>query len=178
MVAKTLVYSLFILLVWLPVAKARTVLVFDERLAQHSLHVASPYQGYWFEPHDVLQSLALAIFADKDNEVTLCTGNETATTFITLSPRLFYNPYSITYYGDVVAKVFSGDGALQGSFMGSGQLQAPPWFGINTPKKIAEVYNLALQDLAKKIKLSSVSSPETMPCGVLSATAGHHIIWW
>lgn len=119
----------------------------------HEILIHTPYYEHWFSQGPEVEMLAKQKLGAEFGDVAMCEGYQSANTVVWLRPSMFYNPIIRTYYGKIVAEVYSGNGESLGTFTAEakhyGQLD------VDTTGQINATYNDAMTDLARQMATSS-----------------------
>lgn len=152
-------------------AKPTTLLYISPNDYNYSVHLISPYEGYWVEQGPLIEPIALKALQAAYGDASLCTGNETANRIIRIKPNVFYNSQVHLYYSKLVATVFSGKGNVVGTYVGHAKQLGFSNFGEGTKYHLNQVYSLAMEDLMTKLNASSIPestvSENNLPCGLI-----------
>ena len=106
--------------------------------------------AYWFEQGPVVESLALNKMDKAYGAVSMCEANRSAKVLVWLQPRMFYNPQSQIFYGQVTANVYAGKGELKGIYKGKSSLHG--FLDIKPEVWIQKSYALAVDKMVNKMK--------------------------
>ncbi|MFM2434233.1 MAG: hypothetical protein RL063_212 [Pseudomonadota bacterium] len=136
---------------------------------KYSVHLLHPYYNFWFEQGPLLEPVALLALKAKDNEVKMCTGNETANIIIRIKPHVFYNPQMSVYHSKLEATVYSGSGQVLGSYVGKAQQYGFTVSDITLNYNLTKVYHLAMQNLMTQLKVDVVNEKPAsqLPCSII-----------
>lgn len=106
--------------------------------------------AYWFEQGPIVESLALNKLNQIYTAVSMCEANQYAKTLVWLQPRMFYNPQSQIFYGQVTANVYTGKGEFKSSYVGKSRLHG--FLDIKPAVWIEKSYALAIDKMAAKMQ--------------------------
>lgn len=106
--------------------------------------------AYWFEQGPIVESLALNKMDQAYGTVSMCEASRSAKVLVWLQPRMFYNPQSQIFYGQVTANVYAGKGELKGIYKGKSSLHG--FLDIKPEVWIQKSYALAVDKMVNKMK--------------------------
>ncbi|HEY8119339.1 MAG TPA: hypothetical protein VIE91_08885 [Methylophilaceae bacterium] len=119
----------------------------------HEILIHTPYYEHWFSQGPQIEALAKEKLGAEFGDVAMCEGYSSANTVVWIRPSMFYNPIIRTYYGKIVAEVYTSNGASLGKFTveakHNGQID------VNTAGQINETYSSAMTDLVSQMAASS-----------------------
>lgn len=152
-------------------AQTKTLLYISPNDYSHGMRLLHPYYDYWVTQGPLVEPIAFEALKAKDSELAMCNGNETANTIIRIKPHLFYNPQLQVYHSKLVASVYSGSGALLGTYIGEAQQQGYTSIDNGTLFHINKVYTLAMQDLMTKLQFNPerIETGSKLPCGMIGS---------
>lgn len=106
--------------------------------------------AYWFEQGPVVEPIALDKFSQAFGAVSMCDGNQSAKTLVWLQPRMFYNPQSQMFYGQVTANVYTGIAQIKATYKGKSKLHG--FLDIKPEVWIEKSYALAIDKVVAKMR--------------------------
>ena len=134
------------------------------------------YYQYWFEQGPQVEALAKTKFSAEFGDVAMCEGAKEGNTLVWLKPSIFYNPVARSYFGRMIAEVYSGDGKPLGTY--TAKVQHPGSIDINTVGQVNAVYSATIndvvrqiaanQDLQQAMNYSTGSASHQIPCSTVA----------
>jgi hypothetical protein len=119
----------------------------------HPIRLLHVYKDYWFSQGPMLEKAATDVLNQEfgQGNALMCDANpNTSNVLIWLRPRMFYNPQMQTYYGKVIASVYSADGKLIANYSTEANKRG---FLDNHPEKVLDsVYQSLMKSLVNKMK--------------------------
>jgi hypothetical protein len=119
----------------------------------HPIRLLHVYKDYWFSQGPMLEKAATEVLNQEfgQGSALMCDANpNTSNVLIWLRPRMFYNPQMQTYYGKVIASVYSADGKLIANYSTEANKRG---FLDNHPEKVLDsVYQSLMKSLVNKMK--------------------------
>ena len=119
----------------------------------HPIRLLHVYKDYWFSQGPMLEKAATQVLNQEfgQGNALMCDANpNTSNVLIWLRPRMFYNPQMQTYYGKVIASVYSADGKLITSYSTEANKRG---FLDNHPERVLDsVYQALMKSLVDKMK--------------------------
>lgn len=119
----------------------------------HPIRLLHVYKDYWFSQGPMLEKAATEVLNQEfgQGNALMCDANpNTSNVLIWLRPRMFYNPQMQTYYGKVIASVYSADGKLIANYSTEANKRG---FLDNHPEKVLDsVYQSLMKSLVNKMK--------------------------
>lgn len=130
-------------------SSSKMLLYISPQEYNNSVLLRTRYYQYWFEQGPKVEALARKKFGAEFGEVAMCEGTNEANTIVWLKPSMFYNPVARSYFGRIVAEVYSGNGKSLATY--TGKVQHPGSIDINTVREINTTYNIALNDVVRQM---------------------------
>lgn len=141
----------------------------------HPIRLLHVYKDYWFSQGPMLENAAIQVINQEfgQGSALMCDANPVSSKVLMwLRPRMFYNPQMQTYYGKVVASVYSADGKLIANYSAEANKRG---FLDNHPEVVLNsVYQAAMQSLVIKMKAdtkfqSTLNSNASLnPCVIIN----------
>lgn len=138
----------------------------------HSAALSDFYYHYWFSQGPDIEALAMEKLGAQFGDVGMCEGYSLAKTVVWIKPSIFYNPKMRTYYGKIVAEVFSGSGKSLGIYTAKAEHNG--WIDVDTAGQIKATYTSAMNGVVKQMAASPsimnaldkavASNENSMPC--------------
>lgn len=119
----------------------------------HSAALSDFFYHYWFSQGPDIEALAMEKLGAQYGDVGMCEGYSSARAVVWIKPSIFYNPKMGTYYGKIVAEVFSGSGKSLGTF--TARAEHTGWIDVNTAGQIKATYTSAMNGLVQQMAASS-----------------------
>ena len=142
----------------------------------HEILLRDRYYQYWYSQGPKVEFLAKQKLGAEFGDVAMCKGFSSAKTVVLIKPSMFYNPISLTYYGEIVAEVFAGNGDSLGTYIAKSQRVG--YLDVDREGQISAAYTTAMNDVVKQMAASSrihsaldnaeVSNEAKLPCSNVS----------
>jgi hypothetical protein len=119
----------------------------------HPIRLLHVYKDYWFSQGPMLEKAAAQVLNQEfgQGNALMCDANpNTSNVLIWLRPRMFYNPQMQTYYGKVVASVYSADGKLIANY--SAEANKRGHLDNHPDKVLDSVYQSLMKSVVIKMK--------------------------
>jgi hypothetical protein len=117
----------------------------------------------------MLEAAAMQVLGQDFKEVAMCDENPaSAKVLVWLRPRMFYNPQVQTFYGKVIAYVYTPDGKPLGNYVGKAETQG--FLDIKPETHLQAAYQGAMQDVSAKMQADAKfqealkAAPGALPC--------------
>lgn len=157
-------------------AQPRMLVYINPNEYTHSAALSDFYYHYWFSQGPDIEALAMEKLGAQFGDVGMCEGYSSAETVVWIRPSIFYNPKMRTYYGKIVAEVFSGSGKSLGIF--TARAERNGWIDVDTAGQIKATYTSAMKGLIEQMAASSsirntldsavASNENSVPCATVS----------
>ena len=154
----------------------RGLIYIDPQEYTHEIKLWHFYYGYWFSQGEAVEPIALAALQPLFAETAMCEGNEAGDVVVWIKPKMFYNPHMTTFYGKIMARVYSGSGKLIGQY--KGEAQNTGFLDVYPEYKVQATYAAAMRKVVQQMKNDAalqgvldkgVPESETrMPCSMVS----------
>lgn len=153
----------------------RALIYIDPLEYTHEIKLWHFYYDYWFSQGKTVEPIALAALAPLFSESSMCEGGKAADVVVWIKPHMFYNPHMTTFYGTIVAQVYSGNGRLLGRYKAEAERRG--FLDVYPLQKVQEAYTAPMQEVARLIQADvnlqamlaqGLPASETrLPCGVV-----------
>ena len=139
----------------------------------HPIRLRTYSEGHWYSQGPMLEAAAVKVLGADFKEVAMCDTNPSAAkVLVWLRPRMFYNPQVQTYYGKVLAYVYTADGKPLANYVGKAEKFG--LFGVKMDNTLNAVYQAAMQATSAKMQADpkfqeALKGPSTaLPCATTS----------
>ena len=154
----------------------RALIYIDPQEYTHEIKLWHFYYDYWFSQGRAVEPVALDALKPLFAETAMCKGNNAADILIWIKPGMFYNPHMTTFYGKIVAKVYSGSGKPVATYKAN--VQHGGYLDVLPKEQVKAAYQAAMQKIVGRMQadralqaLIARGLPESetrMPCSMVA----------
>lgn len=112
--------------------------------------VGSDSNQYTFTQGQVVEPIAIAALSPLFADTLMCDAGNQSDVVIWIKPSMSYDPIVTLFYGQIVAKVYSGGGRPIGTY--NANVEHSGFVDIYPDKQIASTYQAAMQKIAQQIQ--------------------------
>ncbi|PKO25481.1 MAG: hypothetical protein CVU35_03890 [Betaproteobacteria bacterium HGW-Betaproteobacteria-8] len=127
------------------------------------------YSDHWFEQGPLVEPVVKSALAEEYGEVDMCKAGSEGRSLVWIKPRMYYNPHMTTFYGEITAIAYTGNGESIASYVGESQKIG--FLDVYPRLSIVAAYKMAMEDLIRKMRkdqrLKAVAAK-----GAINADAG------
>lgn len=142
--------------------------------------VGTDSNQYTFTQAQVVQPIAIAALSPLFADTLMCDAGNESDVVIWIKPSMSFDPVATLFYGQIVAKAYSGSGRPIGTYKGN--VEHSGFVDIYPDKQIASTYQAAMQKIVQQLQADSaiqaliqnglpVSEP-MMACNMIMAMNG------
>lgn len=154
----------------------RALIYIDPQEYAHEIKLWHFYYGYWFSQGRAVEPVALDALGPLFAKTAMCEGNNAADILIWIKPGMFYNPHMTTFYGKIVAKVYSGSGKPVATY--KADVQHGGFLDVMPAEQVKTTYQAAMRKIVGQMQSDTAlqaligrglpESETRMPCSMVT----------